>query len=242
MTSWTVDGAFPWIRWCNSSFSTDKYSWLIEMVIGFFFSNSRLHRIEDEWFKLGLLLQRRLHSNKNINAIHLATRHVLTVTFFFLQIFFSLFGSVPVWNCSSQQRVGDQHMPWSESADLASVYLSRWCLEERWIREQRSCGHQKNRGAFFLCLSMYSLTLRTQLHLSLSLFPFLSLCCSSVCHVCFLGAALVRVSLGHAAVGYMGFMSRLCIQESNASAVTWSSYVLPRWAPHQRPLLLEWKR
>lgn len=59
-------------------------------------------------------------------------------------------------------------MPWSESADLASVYLSRWCLEERWIREQRSCGHQKNRGAFFLCLSMYSLTLRTQLHLSLS--------------------------------------------------------------------------
>lgn len=63
---------------------------------------------------------------------------------------------------------------------------------------------------------------------SLSLFPSLSLCCSSVCHVCFLGAALVRVSLGHAGVGYMGFMSRLCIQEGNASAVTWSHYVLPR--------------
>lgn len=64
--------------------------------------------------------------------------------------------------------------------------------------------------------------------LSLFLLPFLSLCCSSVCHVCFLGAALIRVPLGHAGVGYMGFMSRLCIQEGNASAVTRSHYVLPR--------------
>lgn len=64
--------------------------------------------------------------------------------------------------------------------------------------------------------------------LSPSLFPFLSLCCSSVCHVCFLGAALVRLPLAHAGVAYMGFMSRLCIQEGYASAVARSHYVLPR--------------
>lgn len=81
-----------------------------------------------------------------------------------------------------------------------------------------------------LSLSQYIFVdpLHSAASLSLSLFPFLSLCCSSVCHVCFLGAALVCVALGHAGVGYMGFMSRLCIQEGNASAVTWSHYVLPR--------------
>lgn len=63
-------------------------------------------------------------------------------------------------------------------------------------------------------LSLSSLFFHSAVHLSVT----------SVSRV----GALIRVSLGHAGGAYTGFMSRLCIQEGNAPAVTRSHYVLPR--------------